>query len=124
MPQFLADECFAGPLLRALLAAGFDVARSSDWRPGASDGDVLAHAFSQGRVLITEDKDFGDLVIRLRAPAHGVVRVDLKSLPKPDREVRIVQALSDLGAKVEGSFVTIEPTRTRLRALPERQPSR
>jgi len=58
MPRYLADECFSGPMLRALLKAGFDVKRSADIAPGASDPEVLALAYNNGRILLTEDADF------------------------------------------------------------------
>ena len=118
MVGFLADECFAAPLIRAMRAAGFDVARSADSAPAAPDEQVLALAFSQHRVLLTEDNDFGDLVIRFCLPTRGVVRVALKSLSRPDQAVRLVKALNVLGGKVQGAMVTIEPSRTRVRPLP------
>ena len=117
MPGFLADECFSGPLLRALRQAGFDVSRSSDDAPGALDDEVLALAFAQRRVLLTEDNDFGNLVVRLRLPTVGVVRVALKSMPRPDQPGRVVKALTDLSDKVLGAMVTIEPGRARVRPL-------
>jgi len=117
MPAFLADECFSGTLIRALRSAGFDVARSADVCPAAPDEQVLAVAYAAGRILLTEDNDFGDLTVRHRLATHGVVRVDLKALDKPAQAARIVKALTDVGSKVEGAFVTIEPTRTRVRPL-------
>ncbi|MEQ1612338.1 MAG: DUF5615 family PIN-like protein [Hyphomicrobiaceae bacterium] len=117
MPAFLADECFSGPLYRALRAAGFDITRSADDCPAAPDEDVLKLAYAQGRILLTEDNDFGDLTVRLGLPTHGVVRVDLKALDRTAQEARIVRALTDLGTKIEGALVTIEATRTRLRHL-------
>lgn len=119
MPTFIADECFSGLLLKALRAAGFDVSRSADLLPAAMDEQVLAIAYAEGRVLLTEDRDFGELVVRLGLPTHGVVRVDLRSLERSAREVRLVEALTSLGSGVEGALVTVEPTRTRVRRLEE-----
>lgn len=114
---FLADECFSGNLVRAMSAAGFDIARSADNAPAAQDELVLSLAFAQGRVQLTEDNDFGDLVVRLGLPTHGVVRVTLKPLTKPEQAPRLIKALNELGVKVRGAMVTIEPTRTRIRPL-------
>ena len=115
---FLADECFAGPLVRAMRTAGFDVSRLADSASGASDEQILAVAFAQDRILLTEDNDFGDLVVRLRLPTHGVVRVALKSLARADRGSRLVKGVTELGHKVRGALITIEPNRTRVRLLP------
>lgn len=117
MPAFLADECFSGALVRALRAAGFDVIRSVDAIPSAPDEDVLALAHRQGRILLTEDNDFGELAVRLGLPTHGVVRVDVKALDRSAQVLRVVNALTTLGDQVNGALVTIEPTRTRRRPL-------
>ena len=117
MVTFLADECFSGPLLRAMLSAGFDVIRSADTIPSAPDEDVLALAYSQGRVLLTEDTDFGELTVRLALPTHGVIRVDLKSLNRARQSHRLVAGLLALGEQAIGSLTTIEPTRTRVRKV-------
>jgi predicted nuclease of predicted toxin-antitoxin system len=115
---FLAYERFSGPLIRAMRTAGFDVSRLADSAPCASDEQVLAIAFVQNRILLTEDSDFGELVVQLRLPTHGVVRVALKSLAKADRGSRLVKGLTELEHKVRGAMVTIEPNRTRVRPLP------
>ena len=119
MIAFLADECFSGPLVRAMRASGFDVVRSAVTHPAAADEQVLALAFAQGRILLTEDNDFGDLVVRFGLPTHGVTRVDLKSLSKADQVVRLIKAVKDLDKKMLGAMVTIEPSRTRVRQLPQ-----
>lgn len=73
MAKFFADECFNGAIVSAARAAGFDVVRAVDVCPSADDEVVLATAFQQQRVLLTEDKDFGDLCVRLGLPTEGVV---------------------------------------------------
>jgi len=97
MVGFLADECFSGFLTRSMRTAGFDVLRVGDVAPAASDEQVLGLAATEDRVLLTEDNDFGDLVVRLRLPTRGVVRVVLKSLNKPDQAARLIKALNELG---------------------------
>ncbi len=64
--RFLADENVSRYVVEQLRAAGFDVAAIGLTNPGASDTDVLATARREGRVLITEDRDFGELVIAQR----------------------------------------------------------
>jgi predicted nuclease of predicted toxin-antitoxin system len=117
MVRFLADECFSGALVRALRDDGFDVIRSADTLPSAPDEQVLQLAHTTNRVLLTEDNDFGDLVIRLGLPTRGVVRVDLKLLEKASQVKRLRDAVTQLGDKILNALVTIEPTRTRVRKL-------
>jgi len=65
-----ADACLA-PYLRGL---GHDVARLAvDYPAGLPDPRVLAIAAAEGRVLLTNDRDFGELVFRLRQSHAGVI---------------------------------------------------
>jgi|SRR5208337_384453 len=117
MAAYIADECFSGLILRALRDAGFDVIRSADIRPSASDVEVLALAFSEGRVLLTEDTDFGDLIVRFGLQTHGVIRLDLRSLSRTARVQRTLHALMQLGEGVRGAIISIEPSRIRIRRV-------
>ena len=58
--RLLADENVSRLVVELLRAAGYDVASVRETRPGASDKDVLDEADSSDRVLLTEDRDFGD----------------------------------------------------------------
>jgi len=117
MLAYIADECFSGRVLGALRDAGFDVIRSADINPSASDIEVLALAFSENRILLTEDTDFGDLIVRFGFQTHGVVRLELNALSREARAQRTVQALIQLGEDVRGAIVSIEPSRTRIRRV-------
>ena len=62
--RFLADENVARLVVERLRAAGFDITTIGATRSGASDDDVLATGSGERRILITEDRDFGELVVR------------------------------------------------------------
>ena len=70
--RFLADECCAASLVEALRQDGHDVAYVGETFAGLSDDEVLSHALENRRILLTEDKDFGDLAVRLYKPAIGL----------------------------------------------------
>lgn len=57
--RFLADECCDAALVHVLRAKGHDVLYVVETQSGADDDTILARAFSEHRVLLTEDKDFG-----------------------------------------------------------------
>jgi hypothetical protein len=68
--RFLADESRDFAVVRALRAAGHDVVAVAELSPQAEDDTVMEQALSQARLLLTEDKDFGQLVYaRARATA-------------------------------------------------------
>lgn len=60
--RFLADESCDFAVVRALREAAFDVVAVVEHAPGAADDQVIALSVKEGRVLLTEDKDFGQLV--------------------------------------------------------------
>lgn len=59
--RFLANENIPGALVKALRGAGNDVIWIRTEAPGIHDQEVLARAARDGRILLTFDKDFGEL---------------------------------------------------------------
>ena len=82
---FLADESCDFLVVKALRAAGHDVAVVAEIRPRADDGSVLALARSGNRILLTEDKDFGKLAYADDKKTAGVVLI---RFPTNARSVR------------------------------------
>jgi predicted nuclease of predicted toxin-antitoxin system len=66
--RWLADECVDAGLVSHLRAAGHDVIYMAEVSPAASDARVLMRAQAERRILLTEDKDFGDLVFAVGNP--------------------------------------------------------
>jgi predicted nuclease of predicted toxin-antitoxin system len=62
--KFLADECCDAGIVASLRASGHDVSYVPEQQAGVSDDEVLQTAFLESRILLTEDKDFGELVCR------------------------------------------------------------
>src|SRR5690349_13206403 len=113
-----ANENFPGAAVNALRQAGHDVFWVRTDLGGATDEQVLGHASAEGRVLLTFDKDFGELAFRLGLPAAcGII---LFRIPTDSPEavagvvVRAVQSRPDWS----GVFAVVEPDRVRLRPLP------
>jgi len=115
--RFLADENFPGPAIAVLSAAGHDVAWLRMTAPGATDSAVLAWAAREERILLTFDKDFGELARGSNLPrACGVV---LLRMPMP-RSGEVGSRLADLITSRDdwaGFFSVIEPGPVRMRAL-------
>ena len=116
--RFLADENVSRFVVERLRASGFDVVAISTVSQGASDNAALATAAHEQRILITKDRDFGELVIRQRLEVGGVVLLELERLSnqaEADLVLSIITANTD---KLAGSLVVIEPGRARIRPLP------
>lgn len=78
--RFLADESCDFAAARALRAEGFDVSAVAETIPGAEDGLVIKRAVREGRVLLTADKDFGQLVY---AAGHASCGISSSAIPPP-----------------------------------------
>jgi hypothetical protein len=115
--RFLANENFPGEAVTALRSAGHDVAWVRIEAPGTADPDVLAWAAREQRILLTFDKDFGELAKASILPTTcGVV---LLRVPMP-RPGDVGQHLAGLITSREdwvGHFSVIEPGRVRMRPL-------
>lgn len=115
--RLFADACIAGSLVRALRAAGHDVEYAMEGPPGVDDVVILAKAFADLRILLTEDHDFGALALRDGRASRGVVLVELYGLSEESRDQRVVELLAMEEALFAGQFTVIEPARTRSRPL-------
>src|ERR1700730_7705300 len=81
--RFLANENFPGLAVAALQRAGHDVVWVRITKPGATDPEVLAWAVREERILLTFDKEFGELASKsVLPPGCGVVLVRTP-MPKP-----------------------------------------
>ncbi len=75
--RFLADESVDRQIVERLRQDGHDVAYVAEMSPGLVDETVLNQSREAARILITADKDFGELVFRRRQIAMGVLLVRL-----------------------------------------------
>jgi predicted nuclease of predicted toxin-antitoxin system len=118
MMRFLADQNVSRVVIGQLRAAGFEVISIGETRPGIPDQDVLSAADAEDLILITEDQDFGELVIRQRLGVRGLILLELDRLSNSAEADRVVDVVSTHGDKLLGSLVVIEPGRIRIRPLP------
>lgn len=111
-------------MVRALRSLGHDVAYARETMRGAPDRAVLRAAQDDGRVILTCDKDFGELAFAARLPARcGVILFRLGgSSPSQDNErtVRVLTGRDDWA----GNFAVVTDTRVRLRPIPQRARAR
>jgi len=99
-------------------AAAFDVAAVIEHSPGASDDQVIALSVKEQRVLLTEDKDFGQLVFAANRECAGVIFVRFPASARGSLGARLVDTVRREQDRLVGAFVVIQPHRTRIRRLP------
>jgi predicted nuclease of predicted toxin-antitoxin system len=115
--RWLADECVAAALVGRLRAAGHDVSYVAEDEASASDSAVVRLAYAEGRLLLTEDKDFGDLVFRLTMLLPGVVLLRLGQYDNTVKWARLEAVIGHFGSGLFGRFVVVEDKRFRSRPL-------
>ena len=116
--KYLADENIAAKIVAWLRGRGDDVRYAAEERPGELDSQWLQEAESDGRLILTSDKDFGDLIFRDRLNSHGAVLLRLKNLGVEERLRRLERCWSAVEAHPVGHFIVITPQRVRVRPLP------
>lgn len=115
--KLLADECCDRWLVEALRGAGHDVLFILESKPGATDDEVLALAFDEQRIIVTEDKDFGELVYRLKRPAHGIILIRINVINRNLKWPRFQKLIDTYLDRCSGRFVVIDENKFRFRPL-------
>lgn len=113
--KFLLDVCAASRALREALAApGHDVRSARGRYSHAADETLLALAYEEGRVLVTEDKDFGEPVFLRRLPHPCIVRpVELQGMEKVQAMRDLIERRSD--AMRSRAVIAVTGARARIR---------
>ena len=114
--RLLLDTCVSGALKAPLTEAGHDVIWSGDWPSDPGDEEILSRAHDEGRVLITLDKDFGELAIVRGVPHSGLVRIARVPLRQQADAIKRVLVLY-AEQVLKGAVITIELGRVRVRAV-------
>jgi predicted nuclease of predicted toxin-antitoxin system len=115
--RFLADENVSRLVIERLRAAGFEVMSISETRAGAPDRDVLEAADAEDCILITEDHDFGELVIRQRLDVRGMILLELDRLSNATEADLVTAYIAAHQDRLTGNLIVIEPGRIRIRPL-------
>jgi predicted nuclease of predicted toxin-antitoxin system len=117
MLRFLADENFPGDAVKVLTRMGFDVAWILKDASGSSDEEVLKRATKEKRILITFDKDFGELAFKRGLPASCGIILFRIPLLSPRYIVKIVEEAIKSRDDWAGYFSVVEMNRIRMKPI-------
>ncbi|MFQ5894685.1 MAG: DUF5615 family PIN-like protein [Nitrospinota bacterium] len=112
--RFLADESCDFAVVRALRADGHDVLALAEISPRAEDQAVIELAVRESRILLTEDKDFGQLVYSNRRARGGVLFLRFPATAREALPRTVVELVRRRGERLTDSFVVVEPGRIRI----------
>jgi len=112
--RFLADESCDFAVVRALREAGHDVVAVADSAPSSADEIILELAIREKRILLTEDKDFGQWVFAERRATGGVIFLRYPSKARRVMPSLVVELIEHYGKRLFGRFVVVQPGRVRI----------
>src|SRR5215471_4180158 len=114
---FLADESCDALIVRTLRSISHNVEYIAEEAPGIKDEDILKRALEDKRILITEDRDFCELVFRDNKPTFGIVLVRIPAQNRLQKAQRIIELVNKYGDQLPGAMATLTAKNIRIRSL-------
>lgn len=115
--RILSDENVPQSVVTWLRATGHDVTSASELGIGAPDTRWLTLAESEQRLILTSDKDFGELVFRDRLTTFGIILLRLDDVAVHAWVIRLQEIWSVVEANPSGCFIVVTSRRVRVRPL-------
>ncbi len=117
--NFVADESVDRDIVQRLRQEDHQVWYVAEMEPGISDEEVLKLANRETALLLTADKDFGEMVFRQRRFSGGIVLTRLAGLSAQRKEDIVATAVSQHSPELPQSLTVITPDLCRIRPLPD-----
>ncbi len=117
MIQLIADENLDFSIIKSLRQKGFSVISILETYSGISDEEVLSIAVKNNAILITEDKDFGELVYRMKKIHFGVILVRLIGMSSIQKMTICTESIEKNIYEMQNSFSVISSQQTRIKKL-------
>jgi predicted nuclease of predicted toxin-antitoxin system len=116
--RFLVDECTGPFAAQWLREQGHEVFSIYDQARGMKDGAILAKAFAEDWIIITNDKDFGERVFRDRAAHKGIVFLRLENERSPNKVAVLQRLLENSASELPGRFLVVTENTVRIAGHP------
>lgn len=114
--RLLLDSCVSARACAFLRDRGHDVLYAAELPADPGDAPLLARAHSEERILVTLDKDFGDLAVQHGAKHSGILRLVMVRAADQGLSCALVVE-SPVGVDLlKGAIVVCEPDRVRVRS--------
>ena len=116
--NLLIDESIGRPIVERLRHDGHTLTLAEEVAADRPDTEILALAQRLGAVVLTEDTDFGELVMHQHLPSAGVILVRLSGMARAAQPEYVAQALAPHETALPGRFTVLMPSSIRIRPLP------
>ena len=115
--ELLAEENIPAPMIKRLRSDGWTVTAIIELAAGDDDYQIAARAIETRVILLTQDRDFGELAFHRGLPIIGVVMVQLERLTLLSQIDRVSAFLASESDRLNNTFTVLEPASVRRRAL-------
>ena len=115
--KFLVDENVDFPVAQFLRNEGFDVASVAEGYPSIDDASILKRAYEEKRIVVTNDKDFGNLVFELNLKAKGIILFRLEDQSSRAKIGALKMVLHAHREKLLGHFIVVTEGKIRIRRM-------
>jgi predicted nuclease of predicted toxin-antitoxin system len=113
--KILLDTNISFRVRDELILAGYDVIWTGDWEFDPGDEEILNFAYREDRILITQDKDFGELAIVRSQPHRGIIRLSNLSTAK-HFQICVEILTRYIDELLNGAIITVDSRRIRIRS--------
>ncbi len=117
--SFLADENFDLNIVKLLRQEGLSVYSIAEMAPSVADPEVLDIAVEKKAILLTEDKDFGELVYRLRLAHCGIMLVRPMKMSPEEKSRRIIRSIQEHIDQLPNAFAVLSRENFRIKSFPK-----
>jgi len=115
--SLLADENIDQRLVSSLRLAGIFVYSAAESSPGISDEEVMRLSENLSAMILTDDKDFGEIVFRKQRSCRGIVLLRLAGVDYSRKADHVIKVIGRYGSEMICKFVVITAERVRIRKL-------
>jgi len=118
MMKFLIDVCL-GVLIEKKLSESFnyDFKNIRDIDSQMEDTNILKIAYNEKKIIITSDKDFGELIFKNKMKHHGILLLKFDDLPFNNRVDAIINILKNYNKYLDNNFCVYHNNKLRIKKL-------
>lgn len=114
--KFLVDVGVGRGVENFLRASGFDVKAVRDVDPRSEDTEILQMAVNENRMIITMDKDFGDLIYRSGRRHSGILLLRLEAATGVQKAEAVKKIIRNFKEEIKNKFCVFQEGRLRIKS--------
>jgi predicted nuclease of predicted toxin-antitoxin system len=115
--RIIVDESVDYIITKDLRDNGFDISAIIDESPGISDEEIINKVNQEKAIILTADKDFGELTFKMHKTNEGIILIRLSGIDNQEKSKIVVNNIKKYSDKVSNSFCVISPNNIRIRKL-------